>query len=121
MRVARAEILKAKDLTTARAARRRGSHDLAHPRSTSASNALPPLLVSAAFGVAWAILAPSRAFLSGGGASRASTPGRNSLRRPTYIDEAWWMALFPGFALFLTVCAYNLLAEGLRTATTGRT
>jgi peptide/nickel transport system permease protein len=37
---------------------------------------------------------------------------------PAYIEEAWWLALFPGLALFLTVAAYNLLAEGLRVATT---
>jgi peptide/nickel transport system permease protein len=37
---------------------------------------------------------------------------------PAYIDEAWWIAVFPGIALFLTVTAYNLLAEGLRRATT---
>jgi len=43
---------------------------------------------------------------------------RSAEYRPAYIDEAWWIALFPGLALFLTVSAYNLLAEGLRTATT---
>ena len=37
---------------------------------------------------------------------------------PAYIEEAWWIALFPGLALFATVSAYNLLAEGLRQVTT---
>ena len=82
-------------------------------------NALPPLIVSAAFGVGWAILAEASLSFLGVGlpAPAASWGGILSSARPT-IEEAWWIALFPGLALFLTVSAYNLLAEGLRTATT---
>ena len=29
---------------------------------------------------------------------------------------AWWMAVFPGIAIFITVTVYNLLGEGLRDA-----
>lgn len=30
--------------------------------------------------------------------------------------QAWWLAIFPGLAIFITVTAYNLLGEGLRDA-----
>jgi peptide/nickel transport system permease protein len=34
-----------------------------------------------------------------------------------HIEIAWWLATFPGLAIFLTVTAYNLFGEGLRDAT----
>ena len=37
-----------------------------------------------------------------------------------YIEVAWWMATFPGMAIFVTVTAYNLLGEGLRDASDPR-
>jgi peptide/nickel transport system permease protein len=33
-----------------------------------------------------------------------------------YIQFAWWLSLFPGLAILLTVLGYNLLGEGLRDA-----
>lgn len=120
-RFARAEILKAKDLDYARAARAAGATTSRVLVRHLLPNALPPLLVSAAFGVAWAILAEAALSFLGVGLPATSTSWGGILSvAPSYIEESWWLALFPGLALFLTVCAYNLLAEGLRTATTGR-
>ena len=83
-------------------------------------NALPPLIVSAAFGVG--VGDPGRGGALVPGSRTARSGGRRGAgscrRRPAYIEEAWWIALFPGLALFLTVAAYNLLAEGLRAITT---
>jgi peptide/nickel transport system permease protein len=31
-----------------------------------------------------------------------------------FLDQAWWMAVFPGLAVFLTVLAFNLLGDNLR-------
>lgn len=120
-RLARAEILKARRLDYTRAAQVAG---VSTPRILVRHllpNALAPLLVSAAFGVAYAILAEAALSFLGVGlpASAASWGGILSTARD-YIEEAWWMALFPGIALFLTVAAYNLLAEGLRRASTER-
>ena len=100
----------------------RGRLDAADPRcGTCCPTSSPPLLVSAAFGVAWAILAEAAlSFLGVGLPPPATSWGGILAAAPTYIDEAWWMALFPGLALFLTVAAYNLLAEGLRAATVER-
>ena len=118
-RFARAEILKARDLDYTRAARAAGASTprilLRHLLPVAA----PPLLVSAAFGVGWAILAEAAlSFLGVGLPPPMASWGGILAVAPSYIEEAWWIALFPGLALFLTVAAYNLLAEGLRRATT---
>ena len=118
-RFARAEILKARDLDYTRAARAAGASTprilLRHLLPVAA----PPLLVSAAFGVGWAILAEAAlSFLGVGLPPPMASWGGILAVAPSYIEEAWWIALFPGLALFLTVAAYNLLAEGLRRANT---
>jgi peptide/nickel transport system permease protein len=121
-RYARAEVLKARDLDYTRAAKAAGASTPRILWRHVLPNALAPLLVSAAFGVAWAILAEAAlSFLGVGLPAPASSWGGILSAAPAYIDEAWWMALFPGLALFLTVSAYNLLAEGLRRASTERT
>lgn len=121
-RLARAEILKARDLDYTRAARAAGASTPRILFRHLLPNVLAPLLVSAAFGVAWAILAEAAlSFLGVGLPAPATSWGGILSAAPTYIEQAWWMALFPGLALFLTVSAYNLLAEGLRRASTERT
>ncbi|MDQ2970525.1 MAG: ABC transporter permease [Acidobacteriota bacterium] len=120
-RFARGEILRARDLDYTRAARAAGATTprilLRHLLPVAA----PPLLVSAAFGVGWAILAEAAlSFLGVGLPPPMASWGGILAVAPAYIEEAWWIALFPGLALFLTVAAYNLLAEGLRAATTER-
>ena len=118
-RYARAEVLKAKNLDYTRAARAAGASTPRILARHVLPNALAPLLVSAAFGVGWAILAEAAlSFLGVGLPGPAISWGGILSAAPAYIEVAWWMALFPGLALFLTVAAYNLLAEGLRRATT---
>ncbi len=121
-RLARAEILKARDLDYTRAAKAAGASTARILLRHLFPNALSPLLVSAAFGVAYAILAEAAlSFLGVGLPAPATSWGGILSAAPAYIEEAWWMALFPGLALFLTVSAYNLLAEGLRRASTEKT
>jgi peptide/nickel transport system permease protein len=116
-RYARAEVLKVKDLDSTRAARAAGASTVRILVRHLLPSVLPPLLVSAAFGVAWAILAEAAlSFLGVGLPATTVSWGGILATAPSYIDEAWWLALFPGLALFLTVAAYNLLAEGFRTA-----
>ena len=118
-RYARAEILRARSLDYARAAKAAGATPARILVRHLLPNALPPLLVSAAFGVSWAILAEAAlSFLGVGLPAPAASWGGILSAAPAYIEEAWWLALFPGLALFATVSAYNLLAEGLRQATT---
>jgi len=116
-RYARGEILRMRELGYAHAARTMGATTPRILIRHLLPNALPPLVVSAAFGVGWSILAEaSLSFLGVGLPGPATSWGGILAAAPSHILEAWWIALFPGVALFLTVSAYNLLAEGLRTA-----
>ena len=118
-RYARSEILRIRELDYARAARAMGATTPRILARHLLPNALPPLIVSAAFGVGWAILAEAAmSFLGVGLPAPAVSWGGILSSSPNWIQQAWWIALFPGLALFLTVGAYNLLAEGLRAMTT---
>lgn len=80
-------------------------------------NALAPLLVSASFGVASAILA--EAVLSFLGLGLVTEPSWGQLLNQAVSAGGgfyWWLATFPGVAIFLTVFAYNLIGESLRDA-----
>jgi peptide/nickel transport system permease protein len=77
-------------------------------------NALAPVLVSVVLGIAAAILTESSlSFLGIGVPADLVTWGSliNEARSNTF---AWWLAVFPGFAIFITVLAYYLVGEGLR-------
>jgi peptide/nickel transport system permease protein len=80
-------------------------------------NAMAPLLVSASFGIALAILYESTLSFLGLGLVDEPSWGK-MLSQAT--GEAgtfyWWLAVFPGGAIFLTVFAYNLIGEAVRDA-----
>lgn len=79
-------------------------------------NALAPVLVAATFGVASAILVESSLSFLGFGV-KVPTPTWGSVlstARESWIH--WWITLFPGLAIFLTVTMYNLVGEGIRDA-----
>ncbi|WP_006786975.1 ABC transporter permease [Thiorhodospira sibirica] len=79
-------------------------------------NAMAPVLVAASFGVASAILA--EATLSFLGLGLVDDPSWGQMLNQAVQSSTfnWWMAAFPGGAIFLTVFAYNLLGESLRDA-----
>jgi peptide/nickel transport system permease protein len=79
-------------------------------------NGVAPLLVAASFGVASAILA--EATLSFLGLGLVDDPSWGQLLNQAVQSSTfnWWLAVFPGGAIFLTVFAYNLVGEALRDA-----
>jgi peptide/nickel transport system permease protein len=80
-------------------------------------NGIAPVLVSASFGVASAIL--YEATLSFLGLGLVDQPSWGQLleqARSTGGAFTWWIAIFPGLAIFLTVFAYNMVGESLRDA-----
>jgi peptide/nickel transport system permease protein len=80
-------------------------------------NALGPVLVLTAFGVASAVLTESGlSYLGFGAPPPTPTWGEMISQGKTYIDEAWWLLTYPGFMIFLTVTVYNLAGDGLRDA-----
>lgn len=79
-------------------------------------NGVAPLLVAASFGVASAILAETT--LSFLGLGLVDDPSWGQLLNQAVQSSTfnWWLAVFPGGAIFLTVFAYNLIGEALRDA-----
>jgi peptide/nickel transport system permease protein len=79
-------------------------------------NGMGPVLVAASFGVASAILA--EATLSFLGLGLVDDPSWGEMLNQAVQSSSfnWWMAAFPGGAIFLTVFAYNLIGESLRDA-----
>ena len=114
-RIARAQAVSLRRLdfvTAARAVRRTGGGIL--PR-TVAPNALSPVLVQGTVLLAAAILTESYLSFLGLGVQPPTASWGNMLRDATgFLDQAWWMAWFPGLALFLVVLGFNLLGDGLR-------
>jgi len=80
-------------------------------------NALTPVLVSTTFGVASAILYEATlSFLGLGLIDEPSWGGLLEQARAGGTGFIWWIALFPGLAIFLTVFSYNLIGEAARDA-----
>ena len=80
-------------------------------------NALAPVLVSATLGIAGAILTESGLSFLGFGVQPPNPSWGNILSDGRlYIFDGWWMTLFPGLAILITVLAFNLFGEGLRDA-----
>jgi peptide/nickel transport system permease protein len=84
-------------------------------------NALAPVLVSATFGVAGAILTESSLSFLGFGVPPPTASWGSVLNEAFGAEkEMWWVTVFPGFMIFLTITAYNLVGEGFRDATDPR-
>jgi len=80
-------------------------------------NGVTPVLVDASFAVAAAILAEATlSFLGLGPEGQASWGKLLASATNTTGTFVWWLAIFPGLAIFLTVLGYNLLGEALRDA-----
>ena len=79
-------------------------------------NGVAPLLVAASFGVASAILAEATLSFLGLGLVDAPSWGQMLNQAVQSSSFHWWMAVFPGGAIFMTVFAYNLVGEALRDA-----
>ena len=77
-------------------------------------NALAPVIVSVVLGIAGAILVESSLSFLGIGVPAQLVTWGSILREASSTTFAWWLAVFPGFAIFITVLAYYLVGEGLR-------
>ncbi|MEE3233904.1 MAG: ABC transporter permease [Candidatus Latescibacterota bacterium] len=79
-------------------------------------NAIGPILIPAAFGVAGAILAESGLSFLGVGVPAETITWGSLLAGARSNMAAWWLVVMPGLAIFVTVTLYNLLGDGLRDA-----
>ena len=78
-------------------------------------NIAAPVIVQTSLSLAFAILTEATlSFLGMGIQPPSPSWGRMIFDAQSWLDLAWWMALFPGAAIFVTVLAFNLFGDGLR-------
>ena len=118
-RLTRAEFLKLKQLEYVSAARI-GAGKLRIMFRHILPNALAPVMVPITFGIAAAILVESTLSFLGLGAPPPNPSWGGLLYEGRENLAMWWLELFPGVAIFLTVLAYNLIGEGVQEATDPR-
>lgn len=116
-RLVRAEFLSLRDREYVLASRTLGATDYRLIFTHLLPNSLTPIIVSAVLGVAGAVLMESGLSFLGLGVQPPQASWGNILTDgKEYIQFAWWLSLFPGLAILITVLGYNLLGEGLRDA-----
>lgn len=116
-RYVRGEFLRLRELEFAQAARASGARDARIIFRHLLPNALAPVIVSASFGVAVAILTESAlSFLGLGVPLPTASWGSMLSQAHEHIEYAWWLILFPGLAIFTTVASFNLVGERFREA-----
>lgn len=116
-RLIRAEFLSLRERDFVQAAKALGASDLRLIFRHILPNALSPVLVSATLGVAGAILTESAlSFLGIGVQPPTPSWGNMLITGKQTLGSAWWLSVFPGLAILITVLGYNLLGEGIRDA-----
>jgi peptide/nickel transport system permease protein len=116
-RYMRGELLRIREMEFAQAAKASGAGDARIIFRHLLPNALAPVLVSASFGVANAILVESAlSFLGFGVPLPTATWGSILSTARDHIEYAWWLILFPGIAIFTTVAAFNVVGDRFRDA-----
>ena len=116
-RLVRADFLSLKEREFVTAARIMGAGDARIIFRHILPNAMTSILVAATLGVAGAILTESALSFLGIGVQPPTPSWGNILTAgKDNIDIAWWLSLYPGLAILITVLGYNLLGEGIRDA-----
>jgi peptide/nickel transport system permease protein len=113
-RLVRAEFLKHKNLDYTQAARALGIPTWRVLFVHILPNAIAPVLVSATFGIAAAILVESS--LSFLGIGDLTVPSWGETLNAGRVEGKLWLILAPGIAIFFVVTVFNLVGEGLRDA-----
>jgi peptide/nickel transport system permease protein len=117
IRLTRAQVLQVKVEDYIEAARAVGNSPLRIVLRHILPNIVPPLIVQATLAIAAAIIAEAALSFLGLG-QQPPTPSWGSMLNTAknYIDNAPWMAVWPGLSIFLLVLSFNLLGDGLRDA-----
>lgn len=116
-RLVRAEFLSLKEREFVLAVKALGASNMRIIFNHIMPNSMAPVFVSAVLGIASAILVESvLSFLGIGVQPPAPSWGNILTLGKDNIEIAWWLSVFPGIAILITVLAYNLVGEGLRDA-----
>jgi ABC-type dipeptide/oligopeptide/nickel transport system permease subunit len=117
IRLTRGQVLAVKAEDYVEGARAIGLPDLWIILRYILPNVLPPILVQATLTIATAIIAEaSLSFLGLGQQPPNPSWGSMLNTAKNFMDQAPWMSIFPGSAIFLAVLGFNLLGDGLRDA-----
>jgi peptide/nickel transport system permease protein len=117
IRLTRAQVMAVKVEDYVEAARAIGNPHLRIALRHIFPNVLAPLIVQATLAIAAAVIAEaSLSFLGLGQQPPAPSWGSMLNTAKNYIDQAPWMAIWPGASIFLLVLSFNLLGDGLRDA-----
>ncbi len=117
IRLTRAQVLSIKVEDYVEAARAVGNSHLRVALRHILPNVVAPLIVQATLATAAAVIAEaSLSFLGLGQQPPAPSWGSMLNTAKNYVDNAPWMAVWPGLAIFLLVLSLNLLGDGLRDA-----
>jgi len=116
-RLVRAEFLSLSEREFVQASRALGAKNARLIFTHLLPNSLTPIIVSSVLGIASAVLLESGLSFLGLGVQAPQASWGNILTDgKEYIQFAWWLSLYPGMAILITVLGYNLLGEGLRDA-----
>jgi peptide/nickel transport system permease protein len=117
IRLTRAQVLAVKVEDYVEAARAVGNSHLRIVLRHILPNVVPPLIVQATLAIAAAVIAEaSLSFLGLGQQPPAPSWGSMLNTAKNYVENAPWMAVWPGLSIFLLVLSFNLLGDGLRDA-----
>ena len=114
MRMARSSVLKTRELDYIDAARVIGCSDAQILFKHVLPNILRPIIVLATLGIGGAILEGASLSYLGLGA-QPMTPEWGSMLSSgrAYLNNAWWISVFPGLGIFIAILSINLIGEGL--------
>ena len=115
-RFTRAEFLRIRSLEFVQAAESLGFSSVRTIFKHALPNSLAPVFVSIAFGIASAILIESGLSFLGIGVPTDIVTWGSLLNLGRQNLEAWWLIIYPGIAIFLTITIYNMIAEASRDA-----
>jgi peptide/nickel transport system permease protein len=115
-RFTRAEFLRIRQMDYIESAKAMGFKEKRIIFRHALINGIAPAMVSIAFGIAGAILIESSLSFLGVGVPRDVITWGKLLSEGKENFHAWWLVIFPGIFIFITVTAYNLIGEGLRDA-----
>lgn len=112
-RIVRAECMRIRELGYVESARAAGFKSIRVLWSDVLPNAFPPVLVATTMTIGRAILLESGLSFLGLGDANIPSWGALLNSAQAYMQTAWWLALFPGLAIFVVVLTVNLLGDRL--------
>jgi peptide/nickel transport system permease protein len=117
-RVVRGSVLSVREEVHVRAVRSLGATDTRILFKHVLPNVAAPIIVQTSLSMAFAILTEAALSYLGAGVQppRPAWGADLQAAQDFLINGAWWMAVFPGLAILVTVMAFNLLGDGLRDA-----